>query len=156
LGYVELIIYLFQGLIYYFSFLLAVAETHRQEREPAQKKELQGGPGVKMYEIQAVFSLFRNWDASQVEAVRTPIFVAFQACVKTKTWFTWIHYSTTITAPIQAILTMATELHLLRAILATYVLVIDCAAFVLIILFAENLGVRFFQKEKFICRMHEI
>lgn len=51
---------------------------------------------------------------------------------------------------------MVAELHLLRAILATDILVIDCAAFILIIVFAENLGVRFFQKEKLVRCMHEI
>lgn len=51
---------------------------------------------------------------------------------------------------------MVAELHLLRAVLAAYVLVVDCATFELIILLAENLGVRFFQKEELMCCIHEI
>jgi len=51
---------------------------------------------------------------------------------------------------------MVAELHLLSAVLAAYVLVVDCAAFELIILLAENLGVRFFQKEELMCCIHEI
>ena len=143
-------------MIYHLSLLLAVAEPRFQARAPGQKEELHGAADVKMYEIHAVFSLFGNWDPSQVEAVRTPVFVALQACVKAKTWFTWIDHSTAIASPIQAILAMVAELHLLRAVLAAYVLVVDCAAFELIILLAENLGVRFFQKEELMCCIHEI
>jgi hypothetical protein len=143
-------------LLHYLSFLFAITETHLQERDPAQNKDLKRGTGVKMYKIQAIFKLLGNWNSSYVEAIGTPIFVTLYARIKAKTWFTWILCSTTITAPILAIFTVVIKLHFLRAILTTYILVVDRGTFILIILVGEYFGVGFFQKEKLICCIHEI